>query len=95
MGVGRQDPRDSILGGDGKCYGGATCHCYSALVHTAVTRSLEAMISSGTFPEIARWWRREKNAAGRTSQALQDDDRGDGGKPVSTDPRTLLLSVTR
>ncbi|CAM9460707.1 unnamed protein product [Ectocarpus fasciculatus] len=54
------------------------------------------MISSGTFPEIARWWRRERNAAGRTPRAApQGDDRGDGRMPLSTDPRTLLLRVTR
>ncbi|CAN0330004.1 unnamed protein product [Pylaiella littoralis] len=64
------------------------------------------MISSGTFPEIARWWRRKQQSCGRASspRSLEEDGDGDDEKsdvqqqlkrPISNNPRTLLLSVAR
>lgn len=52
------------------------------------------MLSSGTFPEIARWWRQRQKAAARGGAAPIDRNINNGAAQ-STNPRTLLLSVTR
>lgn len=56
------------------------------------------MASCGTFPELARWWRKKQRQG--CTQWSRSGDGGFGGptameKPQSTNPRTLLLSVTR
>ena len=57
-----------------------------------------AMASSGTFPELARWWRKQRRYG--CTHWPRNRDGGTAGwgttqKPPSTNPRTLLLSVTR
>lgn len=65
----------------------------SSSLITVVVSSI--MTSCGTFPEIARWWRKRQ----RTGRAVRESEAKDGDgvacNAKSTNPRTLLLSVSR
>ncbi len=66
----------------------------SSLAHGCL-HLLAMASSSGTFPEIARWWRKKKSAGIVSGSPDEDGKERQLERPASNNPRSLLQRVAR